>query len=309
MPFSPHRTDIQVRFGDTDALGHVNNASYAAYAEVARLHFLAVIGTTVRSLILASLYVDYRKQVDYDDRVHVESWIEKLGNSSMSILQTIYANDEVAADIRSVVVHFDYATNKSRQIDSAMREQLAPFTKPARIMSILAVCGSLQARSSNLALLQALARALAPRDVVFSNALHELPPFNSDLDTEDPPPAVARWRAELASADAVLFATPEYAFGIAGAIKNSLDWVVGSGELVHKPVALLGASTLETGAGLALEALERTIRVMTADVTGVLSVPFVRAKVAPDGTVTDDATLASLAELARGVVSRLGPAA
>ena len=35
-----HRTDIQMRFGDTDALGHVNNASYASYAEVARLEAL-----------------------------------------------------------------------------------------------------------------------------------------------------------------------------------------------------------------------------------------------------------------------------
>ena len=172
-------------------------------------------------------------------------------------------------------------------------------------MSILAVSGSLQARSSNLSLLQALARELAPLDVTFSRAVHDLPAFNSDLDTENPPAAVAAWRSELATAEGVLFATPEYAFGIAGALKNSLDWIVGSGELVNKPVALLGASTLETGAGLALEALERTIRVMSADVTGVLSVPFVRAKVGPDGAVMDAATSEQLAQLARGLAARL----
>jgi acyl-CoA thioester hydrolase len=127
MTFTPHRTDIQVRFADTDALGHVNNASYASYAEVARLEFFHGLGNTVRSLILASLYVDYRKQVEYDDRVYVDTWIEKLGRSSMTVLQTIYANDVVAADIRSVVVYFDYATNKSQEIDAGMRGTLAPF--------------------------------------------------------------------------------------------------------------------------------------------------------------------------------------
>jgi NAD(P)H-dependent FMN reductase len=162
------------------------------------------------------------------------------------------------------------------------------------------VSGSLQARSSNGALLRALAESLGPdMDVVYTRALHELPPFNIDVDIEPPPPAVAGWRRELAASDGVLFATPEYAFGIAGSLKNALDWVVGSGELVNKPVVLLGASTLETGAAFAMEALERTIRVMSADVVGVLGVPFIRAKLGPNGSVTDPELAASLAELAK----------
>jgi acyl-CoA thioester hydrolase len=125
-----HRTDIQMRFGDTDALGHVNNASFAAYAEVARLEFLGRLGESVRSLILASLYVDYRMQVEWGDTIHVDTWIEKLGNSSMTVLQTIYANNERAADVRSAVVHFDYANGKSRELTSAMRAALEPFVIP-----------------------------------------------------------------------------------------------------------------------------------------------------------------------------------
>ncbi len=131
MPLAPYRTDIQVRFGDTDALGHVNNAAYASYAEVARLDFLAALGKSVRSLILASLYVDYRRQVSYDDRVHVESWLEKIGRSSFTVLQTIDANDERAADIRSVIVHFDYATNRPSPLDDAMRAALGQYLLPA----------------------------------------------------------------------------------------------------------------------------------------------------------------------------------
>jgi chromate reductase, NAD(P)H dehydrogenase (quinone) len=173
-------------------------------------------------------------------------------------------------------------------------------------MNVLAVSGSLQARSSNLFLLQALVAELGQTiDATFTHALHDLPAFNIDLDTDAPPPSVAAWRQELTTADAVLFATPEYAFGIAGALKNSLDWVVGSGELVNKPVVLLGASTLETGARLALEALERTIRVMSADVTGVLSVPFVRSKIDAEGAVTDAATREALAGLGRRLLERM----
>jgi len=174
------------------------------------------------------------------------------------------------------------------------------------VLRVLAVVGSLQARSSNKALVHTFG-ALLGGAVRFasSGALHVLPPFNSDFESENVPDAVIAWRAELAAADAIVVATPEYAFGIAGALKNSLDWVVGSGELVAKPVVLIGASTMPTGAALALEALERTLRVMSADVVGVLSVPHVRAKIDADGRVIDDATAASLGELAAKLVDRL----
>ncbi|HXT16388.1 MAG TPA: thioesterase family protein [Gemmatimonadaceae bacterium] len=122
-----HRTDVQLRFGDTDALGHINNASFASYAELGRLDFLSTLGGSVRSLILASLYIDFRRQVALGDRVRVESWVEKLGRTSMTLAQTIYANDARAADVKSVVVHFDYDTNTAKELTEGMREVLAPF--------------------------------------------------------------------------------------------------------------------------------------------------------------------------------------
>ena len=171
---------------------------------------------------------------------------------------------------------------------------------------VVAVVGSLQARSSNKALVEAFGGLLSgATQFVSSGALHVLPPFNSDFESDNVPETVMAWRAELAAADAVVFATPEYAFGIAGALKNSLDWVVGSGELVAKPVVLIGASTMATGASLALEALERTLRVMSAEVVGVLSVPHVRAKLDANGRVTDDATAAGLMDLAEKLAARL----
>jgi len=86
MTNQTHRTDIQVRFGDSDALGHINNASFATYAEVARLAFFSDLGGTVQSLILANLCIDFRRQVKVDEPVHVDTWVEKIGNIILLLL-------------------------------------------------------------------------------------------------------------------------------------------------------------------------------------------------------------------------------
>jgi|ERR1043166_1375390 acyl-CoA thioester hydrolase len=123
-----HRTDIQVRFGDTDALGHVNNASFASYAELGRLDFLQTeLGRSVGSIILASLHLEYRRQVNFRDTVSVETWVGRLGASSITLQQIVYANGERAADVQSVVVHFDYATSSTRPLTDDIRDALAPY--------------------------------------------------------------------------------------------------------------------------------------------------------------------------------------
>jgi len=108
---------------------------------------------------------------------------------------------------------------------------------------LLGVSGSLRAGSSNAALLQA-AGLLLPAGVSLEHfdGLAAIPAFNPDQDVEPAAEAVAEWRRALREADAVLISSPEYAHGIPGALKNALDWVVGSGELYEKPVALLNPS-------------------------------------------------------------------
>ncbi|HEY0134865.1 MAG TPA: NADPH-dependent FMN reductase [Nannocystis sp.] len=127
-------------------------------------------------------------------------------------------------------------------------------------LHVLAISGSLRAASSNTALLRAAAR-LAPQHVTVTlyGGLAELPPFNPDHD-EAPGPAVTALRAQLKAADGVLISTPEYAHGVPGSLKNLLDWVVGSGELVDKPVALLHASR----SPWALASIRETLSVMSA---------------------------------------------
>ena len=137
-------------------------------------------------------------------------------------------------------------------------------------MRILAISGSLRASSSNTALLQAAA-ALAPQDVevVLYDGLGDLPHFNPDLDGETVAPAVSSWRSKLRDADGVVFSVPEYAHGVPGVLKNGLDWVVGSGELVDKPVTLFNASPRGT---YAQASLTETLTVMSAKVVPEASV-------------------------------------
>ena len=125
MP-SPHRTDIQVRFADTDALGHLNNTSFALYAEQARLDFLReATGEPRGGFILAHIALDFRRQVRYGDGVHVLTWVERVGTTSVTLAQRVVANGGTAADVRSVVVRFDYAAQRPTPFDGAAREWLA----------------------------------------------------------------------------------------------------------------------------------------------------------------------------------------
>jgi NAD(P)H-dependent FMN reductase len=180
-------------------------------------------------------------------------------------------------------------------------------------MKILCLSGSLREQSSNTLLLRAAVH-LAPPDVrlELDPGLGVLPHFNPDLDTETPPESVREFRARLAQADGVLISCPEYAHGVPGAFKNALDWVVSSGELVDKPVALINASA--TGGTIAQAQLLEILRTMTADVFERESLipALVRQGIDAGGAITDPALadkvrrcLASLA--ARASARRSSP--
>jgi NAD(P)H-dependent FMN reductase len=90
-----------------------------------------------------------------------------------------------------------------------------------------------------------------------------LPHFNPDLDVEPAPGAVADLRARVGEADALLIASPEYARGVAGSLKNALDWLVSGPEMVNKPVGAINASPRATEA---YAALVGTLRTMSASI-------------------------------------------
>lgn len=137
-------------------------------------------------------------------------------------------------------------------------------------LRVLGISGSLRAQSTNSALLRA-ASLLSPVEmgVQLFDGLGGLPLFNPDVEIDNASPGVQDFRCQLQYSDAVIIASPEYAHGVTGAMKNALDWVVASGEFVGKPVALFNASPR---ANIALSSLADTLTMMDAVLIGEASI-------------------------------------
>jgi NAD(P)H-dependent FMN reductase len=164
---------------------------------------------------------------------------------------------------------------------------------------IAAISGSLQARSGNTALLDVAARVAGP-DVEVERFLdlESVKAFNPDHE-EDVPPSVAALRALLERADGVLIATPEYAFGVPGALKNAFDWMVGSGHFYEKRVAILSAApSVERGVH-ARRDVERTLGAQGAVIVHSASVAT-RAQTADDVDEEARAVVATAIAALRG---------
>ena len=144
-----------------------------------------------------------------------------------------------------------------------MNTQDLPTSNPT--LRVLALSGSLRQASLNSAMLD-MAQACAPAGMHVERfkTLHEMPLFNPDLEPFEPAP-VAALRMAIQAADAVLIASPEYAHGISGVMKNALDWMVSTGALVDKPVVIWNASPR---AAHALEAMRETLTVMAVRLIG-----------------------------------------
>jgi chromate reductase, NAD(P)H dehydrogenase (quinone) len=116
---------------------------------------------------------------------------------------------------------------------------------------ILGIAGSLRAKSYNLGLLRAAAELLPPGVDLEIVTLHDIPPYNADAQAaEGDPPPVADLKRQVAEADAVLVATPEYNYSIPGVLKNAIDWVSRPPKtcgIRKKPVGIIGASSGESG--------------------------------------------------------------
>ena len=104
-------------------------------------------------------------------------------------------------------------------------------------IKVLGICGSLRESSLNKLFLECM-QLLCPENVDFEiySQLKRIPIFDPDnQETDDV--NVSHWRKSIAQADVILLASPEYAHGITGVIKNALDWIVSSGEFTNKLIS------------------------------------------------------------------------
>jgi chromate reductase len=176
-------------------------------------------------------------------------------------------------------------------------------------MKVLGISGSLRHDGYNTRLLDAAAK-LAPPGVelqVWDAAqVKAVPPYDEDDEKAGVVPvAVARLRAAIAGADAVLFSTPEYNSSVPGQLKNVLDWVsrpIGANALRNKPVAVVGASAGAFGAVWAQAELRKVLSAMGTRVTeGELALGHADRQFDADGSIAD----AELREQLRAVLETL----
>ena len=137
-------------------------------------------------------------------------------------------------------------------------------------MRILAISGSLRSQSANTAVVRAAVKLAPPgTDIAIYEGLAALPHFNPDLDTEDPPEAVGALRREVGRCNGILICSPEYAHGVAGSLKNALDWLVSSHEFPEKPVALINTSQRAVHAQAQLTEILRTMSARLVDQSSI----------------------------------------
>ncbi len=169
-------------------------------------------------------------------------------------------------------------------------------------MKILGICGSLRRASYNRWLLTA-AQGLVPDGMTLEIAeMHDIPIFDQDVQEAGDPEAVAALKARVRDADGLLISTPEYNWGVPGALKNTIDWLsrpAKDSPLLRKPVALMGATTGPWGTVRAQLALRQ---ILLFPQMQVLPSPWVHLTMAkdkfdPDGALTDDQTRQQVREL------------
>ena len=173
---------------------------------------------------------------------------------------------------------------------------------PNNKIKILGISGSLRTNSSATSVLKQAA-SLLPVNTIFQlyDGLGQLPHFDDSLEI---PAEVIQFRQLITEADAVLICTPEYAFGVPGSLKNALDWTVGSGEFVNKPVAVITAASVGKNAHASLLLTLSAISANVAEDAKLL-IPFIRAKLNEKGEINDPALLAEMQRVVNAFITSI----
>ena len=112
-----------VRWGDLDAFGHVNNATYLTYAQEARFEWSKML-----EMVVARAEVDFIAPIyDGDIFIDVEIWVNKIGNSSFGLTYEMKNGDQLLARVKTVQVTVALDTKKSRPITDVEREFLTKY--------------------------------------------------------------------------------------------------------------------------------------------------------------------------------------
>lgn len=128
----PVQITEKLRFGDTDRLGHINNAVFATLCESGRVAFLydpdrplLVAGT---QFVIAKLTINFIAEMNWPADVVVGTAVERVGTSSFGLVQGLFIDDELVASSDSVLVLMDENTRKSTPLSDDARARLEQMT-------------------------------------------------------------------------------------------------------------------------------------------------------------------------------------
>jgi chromate reductase len=172
---------------------------------------------------------------------------------------------------------------------------------------LIGISGSLRKNSFNTALLTSASELVPEGTTLRVASLASIPLYNGDLDIDGGPEPIRALKEQIDAADGLVFATPEYNYGIPGVLKNAIDWVsrpAFRSVLLGKPVAILGAAPGAVGTARAQAQLRQ---VLAGTLSEVFPHPeFLLAKAherIQEGTLIDEGSRVLLREMLERYVS------
>jgi acyl-CoA thioester hydrolase len=122
--------EVQARFGETDALGHINNTSYFVYLEEARIRFFESLGFSMElndwKFILASAKCDFVSQGYFDQLLTVKTYVSRIGSKSFQLEHDIVCSQthQLIAKGNAIIVYYDFKNQKSEALPELLKEGL-----------------------------------------------------------------------------------------------------------------------------------------------------------------------------------------
>lgn len=134
-----HKVPIQIRFGDTDMLGHINNSNYLSYMELARMSYITAVlknklDWNKEGFIQANAIVNFVVPIHVDDKVDVFIRVSKIGSKSITLDYLFNKTDRngkesIAANGSTVIVAFNYSSNESITVPESWRKMIEEFER------------------------------------------------------------------------------------------------------------------------------------------------------------------------------------
>jgi acyl-CoA thioester hydrolase len=137
-----YKTVIHVRFSDMDAFGHVNNAVYLTYFEIARSdYWREIVGWDWNEIgiILGRSEIDYKKPITLDDQIACYVRTSRVGNSSFDVEYILVkikdGKEEICTTGKTVCISYNYKESKSSPIPASQRKKMIDYDEPRLIMN------------------------------------------------------------------------------------------------------------------------------------------------------------------------------